>query len=77
MGYDDGHRAGSDTTLMDEMNCLLVDRRHKLRELVKPSFLPPPIEPVSPVIDEPAHEGEACAVVPTFIVDRARPTYRR
>ena len=50
-----------------------VDLAAEVRELVQPPLLQAPVEPVSPVFEQPTHTGELGALLPPRLGRRRRP----
>ena len=66
------HRVWHLRLLVDEVDLQAVDRRGELVELVQLSFLSPPVELVSPVLDEWLEIGGVSAVVPADVLQLIR-----
>ena len=58
---------------VDKVDPHTVDLAAEVRELVQPPLLQAPVEPVSPVSEEPAHIGEVGALLPPRLGRRRRP----
>src|SRR5215207_9120925 len=58
---------------VDKVDPHSVDLAAEVRELVQPPLLQAPVEPVSPVFQQPAHIGELGALLPPRLGRRRRP----
>jgi hypothetical protein len=66
-------RIGADARLVDEVQVDAVELDTELLERVELGLLRTPVEPVPPVLDEAAHEGEVRAEPPASAFDLVGP----